>query len=436
MYGENSGRLCDALAALLGEYRVNHQILRDVSRTGSARNIEVRQSEAAAQVRRYRRTILMWCHQTLVQADPNPVPASARENFTPPEWLRRSLDRVLAENPEPLPTTTELATPQDIGILESWRQAAKATVLAERDFDRGLGNGLLDHREWATLAGDIADVTHALLILDRRYKNLPGWQTLKGIRHLNRYIGDCSAYAHSVYGGPDYNIDWRGWHSPDPEIAADADPITHVLAAEHRLLNALKSVPSMVNLRHLLMSQREVSHLAADRAREIAPEQSARFRTREQTYAKLLRVSRGAAGIAGTGAIATRHSAHATRLLMTIRVGEPVSVEAFRSLEKLFRHVDNALCAAIEQGFSTRLYLVRRTLPRIDPTDGRSTHRAREIYDPVQPDGRTPLIAVARRRLRTESPHMAAPGNASFSRNDFRAAINHRRGSGPGRLAP
>lgn len=428
MYGENSGRLRDALAALLGEYRVNYQVLRDVSRTGSARSIEVRQSEAAAQVRRYRQTILMWCHQTLVQADPNPIPANARENFTPPEWLRRSLQRILAENPEPLPTTAELATRQEVQILESWRQAAKATVLAERDFDRGLSDGLLDHREWVTLAGDVADVTKALLILDRRYKHLPGWQTLHGIRHLSRYIDECSVYAHTVYGRPDYNIDWRGWHPPDPEIAADADSITHVLAAEHRLLNSLKSVPSMVNLRHLLMSQREVSHLAADRAREIAPEQSARFRTREQTYAKLLRASRGAAGLAGTGAIATGHSAHVARLLMTIRVGEPISVEAFRNLDKLFRHVDNALCAAIEQGFNTRLYLVRRTLPRIDPTDGRSTHRAREIYDPVERDVRTPLIAVARRRLRTEPPHTAAPGNASFSRTDFRAAINRRRG--------
>lgn len=432
MYGENGGRLREVLAALLGEYRINDQVLRDVSRTRSARSIEVRQSEVAAQMRRYRRTILTWCHQTLVQADPNPVPASARESFTPPEWLRRSLQRMLTENSEPLPTTAELATPQEVGILESWRQAAKATVLAERDFDRGLSDGLLDHREWATLASDVADVTHALLILDRRYKHLPGWQTLKGIRYLNRYVDDCSAYAITVYGRPNYNIDWRGWHPPDPEIAADADPITHVLAAEHRLLNSLKSVPSMVNLRHLLMSQREASHLAADRAREVAPEQSARFRSREQTYAKLLRASRGAAGLAGTGAIATGHSAHVATLLMAIHVGEPISVEAFRSLDKLFRHVDNALYAAIEQGFTARLYLVRRTLPRIDPTDGRSTHRAREIYDPAERKGRTPLIAVARRQLRTEPPRMAAPGYSSFSRNDFRAAINHRRGGTSG----
>jgi hypothetical protein len=416
MYGENSSRLRAELATLLGQYRVRHRVLRDVTTMRSTLGIEARQTKVSAQVRRYRRTILAWSHQALTDADPNPKASSDHSRYEPPEWLRRSLGRLLKDNPDPLPSMDDLTTEQPIAILETWRQAAKATVLAEHDFARGLGEGLLDHREWLTLVGDVADITKAILVLDKRYRHLPGWETLRGIRHLDRYVEECSPQAQTRYGVPDYNIDWRGWRPPGPQIAANADQITHVLAAEHRLLNSLKSVPSMANLRHLLTSQRELSHLAAERAINIAPEQAARFRHREQTYATLGRAARSAGGLAGTGAAATRHSADAAQRLVTIPVGEPIPVDAVRNLDKLFRHVDNAIGAAIEHGFNTRIYLVRRTLPRIDPTDGRLAHQARQLFEPLRREGDTPLIAVARRHLRTDSVRMAAPGDSADRR--------------------
>lgn len=430
MYGENGTLLRTHLVALLRQYRVNQRILRDLSRIPSPLAIETRQAEACTQVRRYRQTILAWCHEAVTRADPNP--RSVSRNLDPPTHLRLSLSHVLAKNPGPLPTMPELTTPQQVRTLESWRQAAKATTQAERDFDRGLGDGLLDHREWLTLVGDIADVTKALLILDKRYQHLPDWQVLRGTRHLEHYADECATLSQTRYRSPDYNIDWRGWYPPEPEISPDADPMTHVIAAEHRLLNSLRTVPSMANLRHLLTSQREVSHLAADRAREVSPEQAARFHAREQTYARLLRAARGAGGLAGTGAAATGHSAQAVRLLATIHLGEPITIDAFRNLDKLFRHVDKRLSAAIEHGFNTRLYLVRRTLPRIDSTDGRTTHGARYFYDPLPREGQSPLIAIARRHLHTEPPRMAAPGSSAFSRTDLRAAISNRSGGASG----
>ncbi|MGY0390581.1 hypothetical protein ACWZJV_26715 [Nocardioides sp. WG-D5] len=329
----------------------------------------------------------------------------------------------------------ELATPQDIGIIEEWRRAAKAAALAEHDLDGGLGGGILTHREWLTLVGDIADITKALRVLDHRYRNLPGWERLKGVRGLDQHIDDCSTRSQARYGIPDYNIDWRGWHAPHPEISPDADTITRVIAAEHRLLSSLKTVPSMANLRHLLHSQRELSNLAALRARDIAPEQAAQFRRREQNLAKVSKTARTAGGLAGTGASATQRSADAVRLLATIPIGEMIDVDALRNLDKLFRHIDNALHRAIEYGFNTRIYLVRNTLPRIDPTDGLQPHRARQIFEPLQHEGRTPLVAVARRYLRTAPVQIAPPGVAAINRADFDNAINRRRSSGRGRAS-
>ncbi|MER7604684.1 hypothetical protein [Nocardioides sp. NPDC127503] len=432
MYGKNGGQLRNALVTLLGQYRINHHLLREVTRIQPQRGVEARQVEASAQILRYRRTILTWCHQALVQADPNPKGVGRREQYEPPDWLRVALARLLDNTSASLPSISELTTEQDIRTLENWRQAAKAAALAEHDFDGGLGDGLLDHREWLTLVGDVADITKAIQILDHRYRNLPGWERLKGVRGLNRSIQDCATHSQARYGIPDYNIDWRGWHPPQPEISPDADTITEVLAAEHRLLNSLRTVPSMANLRHLLASQRELSNLAVQRARDIAPEQAAHFRRREQNLGRVSKAARTAGGLAGTGASATQHSADAVRLLVTIPTNEAIDVDAIRNLVKLFRHVDNTLCRAIEHGFNTRIYFVRNTLPRVDPGDGLLVHQACQTFEPLQHKGRARLIAVARRYLRAAPAPMSAPGTAAITRADFRTAINHRRNNGRG----
>ena len=430
MYGENSGHLRNHLAVLLSQYRVSHQILRQVTRSRSTLQVEDRQAEVGAQVRRYRYTILSWCHQALMQANPNPRASHDTTAYEPPDRLRVSIARVLARNPEPLPTMADLTTEQDVETLETWRQAAKAATLAELDFDRGLGDGLLNHREWLTLAGDIGDIAKALLVLDRRYQHLPGWETMKGIRGLTKYADDCASLTQDLYRMPNHNIDWRGWHPPAAD-APHADLITQVIAAEHRLRDSLTTIPSMTNLRHLLHSQRELSHLAADRARDLAPEQAAHFRHRERAYAALIRASRSAAGLAGTGAEATRHSADAARLLVQIPVGHPINSEALRNLDKVARHVDNRLAAAIEHGFKLRVYLVRSSLPRIDPNDGKLAHQTRVTYEPLRREGRAPLIALTRRHLRTDPAIMAPPGDAAITRADFRAAVNHRQHGSP-----
>ncbi|MFI5623518.1 hypothetical protein ACIA03_08640 [Nocardioides sp. NPDC051685] len=304
MYGENAARLRAELTGLLRQTHINHRILRDISRTPSPLNVEAHRLEAAAQIGRYRRAVLAWCHQVLVQTDPKTVTNLAHSALDPPGWLALSLNRVLDATPGNLPTMADLATTQDIRPLEAWRQAAKATVLAEGDFDHGLGRGLLDHREWLTVVGDVCDITQALLVLDARYEQLPGWTKLRGARGLARYAADCATHAQALYGAPDYNIDWRGWHPPPPDLPPDADVLSQVLAAEHRLLNSLTAIPSMANLRILFTSERGLSDLAAVGARNTAPEQAAMFRRRERAYRNLSRASRTAAGLAGTGTAA------------------------------------------------------------------------------------------------------------------------------------
>lgn len=428
MYGENVGRLRVELANLLGQRHPNHQITRDLARTRSELGSAESALEASALIRRYRHSVLTWCHQALSQSDPIPK-ARFSDSHEPPDLLKQSLERIVARDPAPLPKLEELTTRHHVGIVESWRQAAKASALAEHDLGPSVGR--LNHREWLTLVDDIADITEAVLVLDRRYRRfVSGWESLHGTRDLDRRINDCAAHARARFGRPDYNIDWRGWRSPDPRIIGGASPMTQVIAAEHQLLNSLTTIPSMTNLRHLLTSQRELSHVAANLARTSAPEQAANFRDRERTYRSLCRAACSAAGLAGTGATATQHSADATTRLAAIPPDAKIPSTDLRKLDKLFRHVDNALGAAIEHGFSTRLYLVRCTRPRIDTADGRLVHQERTAFGPLQRGSRTPLVTIARRELRADPVRMTAPGSAAIRRADLRAAINRWRQHG------
>lgn len=430
MYGESIGVLRTELAHLLRQYHVGHRIDRDLASAYSSPSVVDSRGEVVALIRSYRRSVLTWCHQAMVHGDPNPKAEHSANLLEPPDRLRQSLGRVAAKNPAPLPRLEQLTTHQPVAVLESWRQTAKATALAEHDLAHGTGDGLLSHREWLTLVGDVADITRALLILDKRYRHVPEWETLRGIRLLDRYLEDCVLHVRERSGTLDSNLDWRGWRPPDPEVPPNAEPIVHVIAAERRLLNSLGSVPSMANLRHLLTSQREVSHLAAIRTRDHDRELANRFHRREHAYGSLLRASRTTAGLLGTGAEATRHSADAVNRLVSVSATSPIPVGSLHDLDTLFRQVDNALCAAIEDGFGARLYFVRRALPRIDPTDGHLTHQARELFDPLQREGRTPLITIARRYLRTDPVRTVAPGNTAITRADFRAAISQRRSHG------
>lgn len=430
MYGENIGLLRTELAHLLRQYHVSHRIDRDLTRAYPGPGVVDSRGEVVALIRSYRHSVLIWCYQAMAHGDPNPKAEHSANLLEPSDRLRQSLGRVVAKNPAPLPRLEQLTTHQPVAVLESWRQAAKMTALAEHDLGHGIGDGLLSHREWLTLVGDVADVTRALLILDKRYRHLPDWATLQGIRLLDRYLDDCVVHVRERSGKLDSNLDWRGWRPPAPEVPPSAEPIDHVIAAERRLLNSLGSVPSMANLRHLLTSQREVSHLAAIRTRDHDRELANCFHRREHAYGSLLRASRTAAGLLGTGAEATRHSADAVNRLVSISAAAPIPVGSLHDLATTFRQVDNALFAAIEEGFGARLYFVRRALPRIDPTDGHLTHQARELFDPLQRAGRTPLITIARRYLRTNPVRTAAPNDTAITRAAFHNAIAQRRQHG------
>ncbi len=64
-------------------------------------------------------------------------------------------------------------------MVESWRQVAKAAAMGEHDLGGPLNHGRLSAQECMTVLSDAAEVTRALVVLDKRYANIPGWQEIR-----------------------------------------------------------------------------------------------------------------------------------------------------------------------------------------------------------------------------------------------------------------
>ena len=173
MYGENGTQMRTELAALLRQHRVMHRLETD-SAAGRA--------EVGRQVLRFRQTILVWCTQAIGVARPLAfanVPVKPADPFRATsdhgaavEELGRSLELARDESPTKPASSIEFTTPSPSALVEHWRLAARAAALAEHDTapDRAVH---LTAAQGRAVAGDVAAVSQALVVLDRRYRNTP-----------------------------------------------------------------------------------------------------------------------------------------------------------------------------------------------------------------------------------------------------------------------
>lgn len=305
MYGENSGLLRDALRELLTQHRIQQRIggagLHTVPETTT---VEERQ-EIGKQIGRYRHVVLVWCHQAMRAANPRiNLEGTSGRTRGPAEELRYRLEATIRGSKTTLPTLDELAAGQRFPLVEGWRAAAHACALGEHDFDAGVGYGRLSDAQCLTIVHDVAEVTRALVGLDRRYANIPGWQPLKEPGRLGRAAEVCAAY--SGYGDPDYTVDNRGWKPPPQPIEGPGLPgIPGVLQAQHNLLIHLAKFPDAPSLRVVMDSQRVVSLQAAKRLGQTDPALAARWQRRGDVYGRLVHETRDIGGMVGNGEPAT-----------------------------------------------------------------------------------------------------------------------------------
>lgn len=439
MYGENGALLRAELASLLTQHRVQLRIGGGGTHSVPITTTDAERKQIGELVRRYRQSALLWCWQAaravapraasnLTRIEPSPfrLPAIHHGGLAA---LNHALEHAVESSSARLPGLEELNTPHHLPLVEHWRQVARAAALGEHDFDAGLGHGGLDARQTQTLVSDIAATVRALVVLDQRYSNIPGWEQLHRGERLGWAALACALDA--SLEPPDYALDARGWRPKAKVITGPAKPgLLGVLQAEHNLIIRMKSFPSAMNLRLVVDSQRLLSAGLAPLAAKTDGDLEHAWLARAQTYLDLQHQLRNIGGRVGAGGLAVTEAANAVSRLRTIRPGADLDPRALHAFTILFARVDARIADVIEAGVRRNGYFTRVTMPRIVENSGQLVAPPRHRYLPLAEGDHAAIIGLVRDRLRPPPEPPAAPAGAARSRAELHSAIVHQPGSG------
>ncbi len=441
MYGENGGRLRTELGELLRQHRIQLRIGGAGTHTVPVTTTPDERQQIGEQIRRYRQSALVWCYQATVAVAPGTVSALSKAPTNPFRAaslnhgalaaLQRALEHSVRASTAPLPTIEELTAPRDLPLVEHWRQLARAAALGEHDFDAGLGHGRLDAQQRQTVIGDIAAIVRALVVLDQRYADIPGWEKLSRPDRLGWSALACALDA--SLDPPDYSVDLRGWRPPTKVIKGPAKPgLLGVLQAEHNLVIRMQTFPSAINLRLVVDSQRLLSGMLAKLAQPVDPALQEKWLAREQTYTALQQDLRNVAGRIGHGSLAVAEGANAVSRVKAIPSSAELEPRVLHGLDQLFNRLDNRVAGVVEEGIKRNAYVTRTSLPRIVDNSGQTVSPTRERYMPLAEAKHTAIVQLIRTHLRPVPEPPAAPPGAARSRAELHAGIVHQPGGRPG----
>ena len=424
MYGETGAAMRRELAALLRLHRVQQRL----GEAPGARHTN------GLEVRRFRHNVMIWCSQAMWSAapmtfsnqapvEPNPFRrgTAGRHSATPAGELAELLDRSRAQTTTAPAALEQLTTPAGNEIVEHWRQAARAAVLAEHDTAANVA--AMTAPQAQAIVGDVAAITQALVVLDRRYRNTPGWEPLP---HGARLGWAALAAALDVnLGQPDYTVDRLGWRPKTKVVEGPPRPgILGVLQAEHNLVVRLKSFPSAINLRYVVDSQRLLSGNLAPYAARIDQHLADRWSERAHTFARLEQALRRIGGRLGNGGPAAAEGANAVARLRALPADTIVEPGVLGGFQLLFDRLDQRIADVLEEGIDRRVYLERTPIPHLAERSSELVVAAGESFVPVGRATYRDLLATMRtqpapcRNLPQTSP---GPGRA-----DLHAALTHR----------
>lgn len=428
MYGETGAAMRTEVAELLKQHRVQQRL---VGPTPEARE------QLGAEIRTYRQTVLVWLNQAMraaapvtfsnvAPAQPNPFRYAGSGGATPAGELMRAIELATQQSTASRAATETLGTPNANPTIEHWRRAARAAALAEHDTTEAV-SAQMTARQAQALVGDVAAMTQALVVLDQRYKNTPGWEPLAQSARLG-WAALAAALDVSL-GQPDYAVDHLGWRPKTKIIEGPARPgILGVLQAEHNLVIRMKTVPNATNLRMVVDSQRLLSVHLAPLAARIDEHLAARWNERAQTYVRVQQELRAIGGLLGKGDLAVAEGANAVARLKALPKDTIVEPRVLAGFQLLFNRLDARIADVIEDGVGHGVYLRRVTLPRVVSGGGQLVRPLRERFVPVTSATELAVIKTVREQLRPkDAMPTATPGP---TRVNLHSALIHR-SSGP-----
>lgn len=435
MYGENTRVIREQLAVLLRQHRIQHRIGGPGIPTLPVTTTPAERRLLGLQLGRYRHAVLVWALEAVRAIDPSThIPLTERRDRSPAtelqmrldEWVRSSMRR---------PTIEELNSPQRYPMLSAWQAAARAASLGEHDFGAEISFSTLRGDQVRTILQDAATVTRALVVLDQRYANTPGWRQLGHAIRVEEAAERCIQFAESH--GTDHSVDLRGWR-PSVKLIEEPTPagLAGVVHAHHNLLVSLSSIPDARDLRRIVASQLIVSGVFSGLTTEDNPLHEA-WLDREQRYERLQRWTRDLYGQVGHGAPAVPHAFLAATRAKKLTCEDLHNEPQLQRLLSLSRHIDDRVGRIIEAGTRERLFFERVPLPEMDSRSASLVKVQAAEYIPVRSTAAAGLVAFAREHLRAPRRSDDRSADSQQSRTRLDEALRPRpSGGGQGPVAP
>lgn len=421
-YGDNTGEIRDSLTILLGWHRVIQRLGGPGNPKAKTWTTQAERERMGQIVQRYRLATLTWCRAAVTAVTPKTdLSTSSKTTRNPTEELRHRLTTTLKAAGHGESLLDLLAMRHGNELIDTWQRAGRAAALGEHDLTTDVNLEHLTPGQAQAVLKDASDVTTALVLLDTRYKNIPGWRRLKDPQSLEHAAQACSQL--TARSRLDHGVDHRGWRPVAGVIDGPALPgIAGVVQAQHNLFVDLARVPNALNLRRVLLSQAKLSQTAAKHAQAAAPDLAATFGDRAQLYVDLVRASRDLGGLAGDGNYAVVQSQNAVTRLDRTPTASSTEGPALGELARLCARTDARIAATIEHGFNERLYLAPVNHPRLSDEHIRGIHPTRHRWVPTKSPDQFPLLLLVREELRPAPPLIPQPSDARESRASFDAA--------------
>lgn len=386
------------------------------------------------QIRRYRKSVLVWCRQAVTATTRDAVAGGVRDhNRDVAEEFRDRLRATLAASRDGLPTLDEIADPVGNALVDTWRRAARAATLGEHDFGAGIDYGHLTDAQCATVVQDAAAVVRAVVSLDQRYGNVPGWDLLASPGRLLLAAEDCALLR--VEYDLDDSVDPEGWRPP-PRMVPGPLPsgLAGVIQGSRNLLAALDEVPSIRNFRIVLESQRIVSIAAAAAVAPTDPSLAAVWRERGQTFRSLVVRTRDVGGNLGDGRTAASHAAVVTRRAQHLGADRPTGANA-HALDDLFAQIEGRLADLFARAAHEKIYFLRVPLQRLDETKAGLIKQREEAFVPLTTSMGHDVVENFRTALRHPSPVSKHRTSVPTTRFQLGMALEAPSGMRPGAIS-
>lgn len=422
MYGPNSDALRTELAALLRHHRIQHRLGGPIGMTPETSTVAERDA-MGQQIRRYRRSVMVWCRQAVSATTRDTLAVGIRDHDRDvAEEFRHRLGATLEASGDGLPTLDEIADPVGNALVDTWRRAARAATLGEHDFGAGIDYGHLTDAQCATVIQDAASVVRAVLSLDQRYGNVPGWEPLASPGWLLLAAEDCALL--SVEYDLDDSVDSEGWRPRTRSVPGPLPPgFAGVIQGTRNLLAALDEVPSTRNFRIVLESQRIVSTAAAAAVAPTDPSLAAVWRERAQTFRNLVVRTRDVGGNLGDGRNAASRAAVLARRVQRLAADLPTGADA-HVFDDLLVQIEGRLADLFVQATYEKFYFLRVPAPRLDETKAGLIKLREETFVPLTTSMGKDLVEYVRTTLRRPSPVPPRRTSVPSTRLEFGMALD------------